>query len=93
MTPTDISLVKACYFQSILKVAKTLDDVSALRILKSLINDTTPDGVGGDVLQAEQAALDAVRELFECLQLKEKHPLAAWNNALNSVSKWLPLVS
>lgn len=93
MKPTDISLTKARYFQSILKVAKTLDEAAALRILKSLINDTTTDGVGGDVLQAEQAALDAVRELFECLQLKEKNPVAAWNKASNTVNKWLPLVS
>jgi hypothetical protein len=93
VTPNDKSLTKARYFRSILRVARPLDEALALRMLKSLVNDTTTDGVAGNVLQAEQTALDAARKLLESLQTRESNAVASWNRASDVVTRWLNLVA
>jgi hypothetical protein len=92
LTPNDKSLIKARYFQTILRVAKTSDDVVAVRMLESLISENSTDGLGDEVRRAELAAIATVRKLSEGLRVRDGATIAVWGTASQAVTRWLALV-
>jgi hypothetical protein len=93
LTPNEKSLTKARYFRSILRVARRADETLSIRILSSLINENTTDGVPDDVLRAENAAVDAFRKLTKGLETRDGMAATGWNNACFAVSRWLDSVN
>lgn len=92
LTPNENSLIKARYFETVLRVAKTADQALALRMIKSLETDTTTIGADDDVVQAERAALESVLQLSDSLQ-KRISADGTWNNAFLAAARWINLLT
>jgi hypothetical protein len=84
-----LSLIKASYFRTILKVAREADEHVALRLLNSLVNDAPTPGLSGELRDAETAAIGAARRLADCLRSREGIAVAAWNNVNRAVRCWI----
>lgn len=92
LTPNENSLIKARYFETVLRVAKAAEQALALRMIKSLETDTPTIGADDNVVQAERAALQSVHQLSDSLQRKISAD-GAWNSASLAAARWINLLT
>ena len=89
MTPEELSLIKARYFQAILAVARSYDDASALRLIRSLATDIPTLDTSPQLAAAERAAMEAAQRISDGMLARDRNVVLPWSGAARAVQQWL----